>query len=157
MKYLVRSIKSFIWFTCFFAIVIVIMALAIPEYDLSMAFAFDGRMFVPGSQWKILGMFAAVAAIYPSFSYITRKVLSEKPFDEKRSQIMGVFDIQDYVLINEDDSVLTFRKKSAAARFSRMFEDTVTITKGESPFIISGPRKDLLRLISGIESACREY
>jgi len=157
MKYFIRSVKSFLWFSCFFIIVIVIMALALPEYDLSMAFAFDVRMFIPGSQWKILGMFLAVAAIYPSFSYITRKALSEKPFEEKRSQIMGVFDMQEYTLINEDDTLLTFRKKSTAARFMRMFEDTVTITKGESPFIISGPRKDLLRLISGLESACREY
>jgi len=157
MKYFVRSIKSFVWFICFFVIIITIMALAIPEYNLSMAFAFDGRMFIPGSQWKILGMFAAVAAIYPSFSYISRKVLSEKPFEEKRAEITGVFDMQEYVLEKEDDSTLTFRKKSGIARFTRMFEDTVTITKGESPFIITGPRKDLLRLISGIESACREY
>lgn len=157
MKYLIRSVKTFVWFSCFFAIVIIVMALAIPEYDLSMAFAFDGRMFVPGSQWKILGMFALMAAIYPSFSYVTRKALSEKPFEEKRSQIMGVFDIQEYVLENEDEVKLTFRKKSKLARLMRMFEDTVTITKGESPFMVNGPRKDILRIVSGIESACREY
>lgn len=158
MKYLVRSLKSFIWFNCFFVILIVIMALAIPGYDIRTAFVFDGTgMFQAGSHWKILGMFLVVAAIYPAFTYITRKVLSEKPFDEKRPEIMGVFDMQEYILVSEDDTTLTFRKKSSVARFSRMFEDAVTITKGESPFIISGPRKDILRLISGIESACREF
>lgn len=158
MKYLVRTLKSFVWFICFFALIVVVMALAIPEYDISTAFVFDGTgMFKAGSQWKIIGMFAIVAALYPKFTYVSKTALSEKPFEEKRAAIMGVFDNLEYSLVDENDEILTFRKSSAAARFSRMFEDTVTITKGDSPFTLQGPRKDLLRIISGIEAACREF
>lgn len=158
MKYFIRSLKSFVWFICFFTLIVVAMALAIPEYDISTAFVFDGTgMFKAGSQWKIIGMFLAVAAFYPKFTYVRKTALSEKPFEEKRAAIMGVFDNLEYTLVDEDGDKLIFRKSSSAARFMRMFEDTVTITKGDSPFTLEGPRKDLLRLISGIEAACREF
>jgi len=158
MKYLVRSLKSFVWFICFFALIVVVMALAIPEYDISTAFVFDGTgMFKAGSQWKIIAMFVIVAALYPKFTYVKRQALSEKPFEEKRAAIMGVFNYLDYTLTEEDEEKLTFRKSSSAARFMRMFEDTVTVTKGEPPFTVQGPRKDIFRIISGIEAACREF
>jgi hypothetical protein len=47
----------------------------------------------------------------------------------------------------------TFRIKSKLTRFMRMYEDAITITKGESPLILSGYRRDLFRLASGIQYA----
>lgn len=156
MKYFLRSVKFFIWFVVLFAVIVVILALAMPEYELSGAFRFDGQgMFIAGSQWKILALFAATAALYPMLTYVRKEALAEKSFEECRPQIMGVFDSMEYSLTEENDEELVFRKSSSVARFMRMFEDQVTITKGESPFIISGPRKDILRIASGIESACR--
>jgi len=156
MKYLIRTLKFLVWFAVFFSLIVVVMALAIPEYDISTAFRFDGQgMFMAGSQWKILALFIVASIIYPALTYVKKEALTEKSFDECRPQIMGVFDNLEYTLTEETDESLVFRKTSSAARFMRMFEDKVTITKGEPPFILQGPRKDLLRIASGIESACR--
>lgn len=157
MKYLVRSLKFFVWFAVFFILMVTVMALVIPEYDITTAFRFDGQgMFMEGSQWKILALFIVFACLYPALTYVKKEALTEKRFEECRPQIMGVFDNLEYSLTEETDEVLVFRKSSSAARFMRLFEDQVTISKGEPPFIIQGPRKDILRIASGIESACRD-
>ena len=69
---------------------------------------------------------------------------------------MKEFEQAGYVKMDEDEEKLTFRMKNKFTRFMRAYEDTVTITKGEAPLILSGNRKDILRLASRIEYALRQ-
>ena len=61
-----------------------------------------------------------------------------------------------YEKTDEDGEKLTFRLRNRFTRFMRAYEDGVTITKGTAPLILSGNRKDILRLSSHITYALRE-
>jgi len=163
LKYFIRIVKSFVWFSLFFAVMVILLALFIPEYSqagpaeaLKNAFDFSGNgMFKEGSLWKIVVMFSAVSAIYPALSYVKRDTSISGDFENRRSVILGIFEELGYTVTAEDDDTLTFRKNSAFVRFMRMFEDDVILTKGDGMVTLNGPRKDLLRLCSLIQSACR--
>ncbi len=150
MKYFIRSVKSFIWFVIIFAIILTILIMITPEYSFGRLFDPEGGMFVEGAAWKITAFFLLVAAIYPALTYVRKEVLVDGTFDDHRDKILGVFESMGYELTGEDSEKASFRLKSRFTRFMRMYEDGVTITKGESPLILEGARKDILRISSRI-------
>ena len=46
---------------------------------------------------------------------------------------------------------MTFRLKSKSARFSRKYEDRVTIEQTENGVSVEGLRKDIVRIVSRME------
>jgi hypothetical protein len=153
MKYLLRSVKYFFSFICVFAIVIAILVLTTEGATLETVFSPENGMFKAGSFPKIMVFFVAVAALYPSLSYIKKEAFITGTYEENEETIRRVFDNYGYELVSEDSEMATFRIKSKLTRFMRMYEDAITITKGESPLILSGYRRDLFRLASGIQYA----
>ena len=70
MKYIRRSVKYFIQLTLIFTVLIAILMLSgMVEKDVAVAFRRGWD-----SVWMILGVFAAMSALYPRFGYTTRKV-----------------------------------------------------------------------------------
>ena len=70
MKYLIRSIKYFFYFSAVTAIIIFMLVfIGAVEGDISQIF--DGGY---SALWKIAIFFALVAAVYPKVGFITRKI-----------------------------------------------------------------------------------
>ena len=113
-------------------------------------------LFNYGSWWKMLLMFGLIAAVYPGLTFVRKEVMIEGDFEDHRDKIMKEFEQAGYEKTDEDAERLTFRIKNKFTRFMRAYEDAVTITKGEAPLILSGNRKDILRLASRIEYALRQ-
>ncbi len=147
-KYLARTLKFFLFCIVILTAFVLIMVAITPEYSLDKVFApeAEGGMFQDGSFLKIFALFLLFSCIYPALTYVKKEVLFEGTFEDYRDTIIQQFESLGYELESEDAETATFRQKSGFRRFMRMFEDSVTITKGESPLILSGSRKELLRL-----------
>lgn len=155
MKYLIRSIKYFIWFSVIFFIILCILVLTTDGMTFSKAFAPEVGLFKEGSFYKILAFFIAVAAIYPAMSFVKKEVFVDGSFKENETTIMRVFKSFEYEVESEDSEKINFRKAKAFTRFMRLYEDRISITKDDNPLILTGYRKDILRVASAIASATR--
>ncbi|HIZ86484.1 MAG TPA: hypothetical protein IAC04_08335 [Candidatus Coprenecus stercoravium] len=160
-KRIVRSVKYFFIFVILLAAFTGIIVLMFPEqYSGSHIFATSPEdtdaIFNYGSWWKMLLIFVVIAAIYPGLTFVKKEVMIEGDFEDHRDTIIKEFEQAGYEKTDEDADKLTFRAKSKLTRFMRAYEDAVTITKGEAPLILSGNRKDILRLGGRIEYAVRQ-
>ena len=137
VKYIVRAVKYFFYFTFLMIIIMCVLVLAhVVEGNIETMFR-DGYK----SLWQIAGMFACVAAIYPIFGFVKKMALIPEDRGDK--------------LETEHDGRMTFRNRSIVNRISRMCEDRITLTPTLGGFEVEGLRKDTIRIIYGLENAFR--
>ena len=159
-KRVVRSVKYFFIFIILASLFVCILVPLTPHHTYEHIFATSPddtkALFNYGSWWKMLLMFGLIAAVYPGLTFVRKEVMIEGDFEDHRDKIMKEFEQAGYEKTDEDAERLTFRIKNKFTRFMRAYEDAVTITKGEAPLILSGNRKDILRLASRIEYTLRQ-
>ena len=148
MKYLVRSVKYFIYFS--FICTVIICALVLIG-------AVEGNIdSIFNEGYKSVGknaiFFAMVAAVYPKLGFITQDIQTGKSWSEARKDIMEYMTERNYCLESENEGTVTFRLKGTAGRLSKMFEDRLTLKKTEDGFLLEGLRKDVMRLAMGLEN-----
>ncbi len=147
MKYLTRSIKYFFYFA--FLTTLIILALVVTglaEGDIN-------TMFRGGASaiWKIAVFFVLVAAVYPKVGFISRKVSAGRGWDETRAPVIGFMQEREYELESETEDVVTFRRKGALNRLTRMHEDRITLVLQDDGFEMEGLRKDVFRISASLE------
>lgn len=152
VKYIIRAIKYFFYFTI---LMIVIMSILV------MAHVLDGNvetMFRDGyrSLWQIAVMFACVASIYPIFGFVRKTALVSGEYSEVRDKVVKFMEDRGYRLEKEDGENMSFRHKNFLNRLSRMCEDRITFTRTLGGFDLEGLRKDTIRIIYGLENAFRQ-
>lgn len=154
----VRSVKYFFVFIILGCLALAIVTLITPGAHIADLFKpFDqGGMLKEGAWWQMLLLFGAIAVVYPGLVFVKKEVMIEGDFEDHRDTIVNQFESLGYVKTAEDEDKLTFRIRSKYTRFMRAYEDAVTITKGTAPLILSGNRKDILRLESHITYALRD-
>lgn len=147
MKYLVRAIKYFAYLAIILCIFIILLSVfGLVGTSLNDIFK-DGA----SSLWKIAGIIAAFAAIYPRLGFGTRNVFVPGSYQEIRPGVIEVMHDHGYVLEDEDGENLKFRLRSPVLRLTRMGEDRITFTRTAAGFDLEGPTKDLVRLVSALE------
>ena len=147
MKYLIRSIKYFFYFSILTTLIITALVVTgFAESDID-------QMFRGGVSaiWKIAAFFIAVAAVYPKVGFISRKVSTGKPWCEVRDEVIRYMEERNFKLESEDSQTLTFRHRRPLDRLTRMLEDRITFTIGQDGFNMEGLRKDVFRLSTGLE------
>ena len=152
MKYLVRAIKYFAYLAiilCLFIVLLSVFGLVGSSLD---------EIFRDGAQslWKIAGIIAVFAAIYPRLGFGTRSAFIPGAYDEIRGGVVDVMHDRGYVLEAEEGENLQFRIQSPVMRISRMLEDRVTFTRTATGFDLEGPTKDLVRIAAALEFKFRE-
>ncbi|MCR5519118.1 MAG: hypothetical protein K6F21_02185 [Bacteroidales bacterium] len=151
MKYLVRSFKYFAYLAIMLCIFIVLLSL----FGLVGSSVDDIFRDGANSLWKIAGIIAVFALIYPRLGFGTRNALVPGSYEEIRSGVVDVMHNRGYVLESEKGEDLTFRLQSPVMRVTRMFEDRITFTRTGTGFELEGPVKDLVRIASALESRFR--
>lgn len=152
MKYLIRSIKYFVWFAIILAITMTVMAsLGLVEADLESMFR-DGTK----SLWQIAALFAIFALLYPMTGFRNQKTEIPGEYGEIRDKIIGLMGQRGYVLEKEDGENMTFRLETKFRQAMKMFEDRITMTRVPGGFKIEGLRKEVVRIISFLEYKFRE-
>lgn len=152
MKYAVRAVKYFFYFSILLAILMTVLVFA---------HVIDGNietMFRDGyrSLLQIALMFAAVSAVYPVFGFVKKDAVIPGEYGEIRGKVTEFMENRGYRLEKEDGENLTFRNRSFINRLSRMFEDRITFTRTLGGFTLEGLRKDTIRIIYGLENSLRD-
>ena len=147
MKYIVRAIKYFFYFTFVIVIImsiLVMLKLVGPGIETMFRNGYD-------SLWQIALMFGIVAAFYPMFGFMKKDAIVSGSYDEIKNGIFAYMEEKGYRLEKEDGENLTFRLKNPIHRLSRMYEDRITFTRTVSGFQLEGLRKDVVRIVYGLE------
>jgi len=149
MKYVVRSVKYFIYFSLLCsAIILALVAIGAVEGDINMIFK-EGYTSVI----KIAIFFAIVAAVYPKLGFITRNIKSDANWETIRQETIEYMSEKRYGIEKEDSSTcISFRVRGTAARLTKMYEDRITLIKKDGVWQMEGLRKDVLRLSFGLEN-----
>ena len=150
MRYFIRAVKYFIYFILLFVVIMAVLVLTgAAEGDIS-------TMFRGGysALWKIAVIFAVVSTIYPSVGFIRKEAMIPGSWEEDKDIIKEFMGGRGYVLETEDTGIMSFRK-TGMSRFTRMYEDRVTLSAKIGGVEIEGMRKDVLRLAMGLESRFR--
>lgn len=143
MRYLIRALKYLVYFIVLFFVIVGIIWLITPKTD--GGFSLSG-MFQPGALPKIAILFLVIAAAYPYFAFTKRKVYLGGSFTEYRDAVLACFEQWGYEVENEAPGQVTFRLKSKTARFTRMYEDRITVNTTEEPIVLNGYRRDVDRM-----------
>ena len=152
MKYLIRSVKYFIYICVFVTIILLVMVLlGFVSSDINV-------MFQQG--WKSVGyiaaMFALVSLFYPKFGFRKRLAAALGDFADLRGGAVAYMEEHGYYLESENDQVMTFRYRSFINRLFRMFEDRITLEKTLGGFEVEGLTRDVLRIVYGLEYKLRQ-
>ena len=147
MKYIIRALKYFVYLCIVLALFIAIL------YAFGLVGGGVDGIFKGGrdSLWKIAGIVAAFAAVYPAFGFGTRRLMAPGAFEDIRDSLVDAMAELGYELEKEDGEDLSFRKRGWAQRLLGMFEDRLTFTRCMGGFDVEGRSKNVLRAISSLE------
>lgn len=148
MKYAIRAIKYFIYFSVLLVIVIFVLV------QIKMVPADIQEIFRNGydSIWQIALMFAGLSAVYPMFGYAKKSAAATGSIQERKAEIRQYMEDRGYTLASEEEGVLKFQRRNLFQRIFRMLEDTVTITQELGGFEFEGLRRDIVILAIGLET-----
>ncbi len=147
MKYLIRSIKYFIYFSLMCSVIVgALVLIGAVEGNIDSIFS-EGYTSVG----KIAIFFAIVAAVYPKVGFINRDIASEKDWEDMKQTAVEFMKERQYDLESETEDTVTFRFRGAIGRLSKMYEDRLTLKKTAYGYQMEGLRKDVMRLSSGLE------
>ncbi|MBQ7773734.1 MAG: hypothetical protein IJ383_06685 [Bacteroidales bacterium] len=153
MKYLIRSVKYFVYFTVVCSIILVLtFHFSVKPEGLTLI----DMLLVDGSIYKMLAFFVAVAAVYPALGF-QKKQIYVSNVKEHRKEIVELFENANYVIDSESATSISFKLRNPFMRLLRLYEDKVIIDYADYPVLIEGLRKDVLRFSRNIEYyICRE-
>ena len=147
MKYIIRAVKYFIYFSLTCAIIVTaLVTIGAVEGNIDSIFEEGYR-----SIGKIAAFFAVVAAVYPKLGFITRGISVSGSWEEIREQTLEFMTERRYELESESTEKVTFRVKGIAGKLSKMYEDRLTMTRTIDGWQMEGLRKDALRISSALE------
>ena len=152
MRYLIRSLKYLVYFAVIFFLMVGIIYLFSNQKAAGLSFV---DLFREGSLPKIAVFFVAVAAVYPALSFQKKELRLDGDFTKYAGMVDEVMERLEYVREKQEEGCVTYVKKSAYARLTRMYEDRVTFETG-ALVQVEGYRKDLLRVISMINYRVRQ-
>lgn len=153
MRYLIRALKYLLYFAIIFVLMVGIIYLFSSQKAAGLSFV---DLFKEGSLPKIMLFFVAVAALYPYLSFQKKELYLNGPFTNYAEMVDEVMKSLDYVPEKKEADCVTYVKRSAYARLTRMYEDRITFMTTDNPVIVEGYRKDLLRILSLINHRVRQ-
>lgn len=147
MKYIIRSIKYFVYLCLLLTLFIAII------YIVRGGTGSVAEMFNDGydSLWKMAIVVAAFAALYPTFGYGKRNITAPGTTEEILPKISEFMKSRGYMVVEDKDGEkVVFRKTAISARISKMFEDKVYFTRTADGYEMEGILKEIVRLDSGL-------
>ena len=153
MRYLIRALKYLVYFAVMFFIIVGIVYLFSSQKASGVSFV---ELFKEGSLPKIALFFVAIAAIYPKLSFYKKEIHLNGDFTKYAGLFDEVLKSMDYEQETQEPGCVTYRKKGAFARLSRMYEDRITFDTTGNPVVAEGYRKDLVRVLSAITYRLRQ-
>ncbi|MBR5299088.1 MAG: hypothetical protein IKU36_02430 [Bacteroidales bacterium] len=147
MKYLIRSVKYFFYFALLTtAIILALILIGAVEGDINNIFE-DGV----NSIWKIAVFFVLVAAVYPKFGFVRRKLSTTADWETVKSTAKAYFQEKPFKLESETADSVAFRRRDIISRLTKMGEDRILLSRTDDGFVLEGLRKDVYLYATGLE------
>ena len=147
MRYFIRAVKYFVYFALITTLIVLALVLiGAVEGDINSIF--EGGY---NALWKMALFFALVAAVYPKFGFISRKLETQTEWDTMRDKAIRFFSERRYMLETETEDQVTFRRKDLASRITKMGEDRLTLSRTEDGYVLEGLRKDVILYATSLE------
>ncbi len=147
MKYFIRAIKYFIYFSIILCLTLgVLYLLGFIEGNLDAIFRHG-----TADLGKIAIIFALISAVYPKVGFVERSCKAEDEWDRIAPVIKKYFEERSFVVESEAENKLVVRQRSFIGKLSRMYEDRITITKDQDTLKMEGQRKDVVRFCMGVD------
>lgn len=147
MKYFIRSIKYFIYFSLICTLMIcILIVIDAAEGNVQTLFK-DGYKSI----MQIGFFFILVAAIYPLLGFIKKNTYLTAPWKEIRNKVVRYMHEKRYEIEEESETKITFRIRGVVSKTIKMYEDRITLSKEGDHWIMEGLRKDVMRISSGLE------
>ena len=147
MKYFIRSVKYFFYFAFLTtAIILALVLIGAVEGDINAIFE-DGY----NTLWKIAIFFAVVAALYPKFGFICRKLDTTGDWETVKEKAAAYFREKPYKIESQTDDEISFRRRDLAGRITKMCEDRITLSRTADGYTLEGLRKDIFLYATGLE------
>ena len=147
MKYLIRAVKYFFYFAILTTLIILALILiGAVEGNIETIFE-DGY----NSVWKIALFFALVAAVYPKFGFVRRKLNTTADWNTIKDKAIAYFQEKPFIMESETADAVTFRRRGTISRLTKMFEDRITLCRTEEGYVLEGLRKDVYLYATGLE------
>ena len=149
MKYLIRSVKYFFYFAILTTLIILaLVMIGAVEGNIKGIFE-DGY----NSLWKIAVFFVLVAAVYPKFGFVRRRLDTTEDWNTVKKTAMSYFSEKPFKVESEGTDNVTFRRRDTISRITKMGEDRITLTRTDEGYYLDGLRKDVILYSTGLESA----
>ncbi len=149
-RYLIRSLKYFV--------ALCVLCASIMALNRMMGSALDIRqtlyvMFHTTRGMLLPAVIVVLAALYPKFGFIVRKV--EGDVQQNREQILNAFRSAGFDLVREADEALFFRAKSPLYKLLLLGEDEIKVSQYGQWILIDGIRRGVARVEYRLDSYIR--
>lgn len=148
MKYFIRSLKYF-FALCVLCIALMGLMLATGTSALSLNDTFY-VMFHTDRYLMLLVAIVVLAAIYPKFGFVTRKV--EGDVEQNREQIINAFRSAGFSLRSEQDGELIFRADNFLQKLMLLGEDEIKVSQYGQWIVLDGIRRGIARVQYRLDS-----
>lgn len=149
--YFLRSLKYFVAMTAFCLALMALMILSgtsLLTFDETLYLMFHSPRFL-----ALLGALVVLAACYPRFGFVRRKV--EGDVETHRTQIVNAFGSAGFSLESEADGVMTFRAEGFLHRLGLLYEDRITVSQYGQWILLDGIRRGVARVAYRLDSYIR--
>ena len=140
-RYLLHSTKYFVKLLVLLAIICLLL-FATGTARVS-AEVFLQELFTAPRGWLMIGAMVLLAAAYPRFGFVSRKVKADLQAD--REIIIQTFLAAGYVLVRESEQEMVFRASSPVRRFIAAYDDPVTVHGEKDCIVLEGIRKETVQ------------
>jgi hypothetical protein len=103
------------------------------------------RFLEDGRPLQMLCLVIVFAVIYPFIGFAKVKIYLNQPVNDDKDEIIKLFDQRKYVLVSDENKILTFRPKNKFNRLTRMYEDLLELDYSDAVLKFQGLRKDIYR------------
>lgn len=147
MRYFIRSVKYFLYFSLLTTVIILaLVLLGAVEGDINTIF--EGGY---SALWKIAIFFAVIAAVYPKFGFVSRKLETTGDWDTVKETAKTYFQEKTLRLEEEGADFVSFRRRSPFERLTKMYEDRIILRKTDEGYVLEGLRKEVFLYAAGLE------
>lgn len=108
---------------------------------------------------RFVPMFAiavAVAMVYPLMLFSTKEVSISSKLLKKRSDIMSIIEKEGFIVLSEDGDRTLLRSRTKLRRILALNEDQMLIEFKETSIILTGFKKEVIRLSTALSLYIRK-
>ena len=145
MRYLIRSLKYFVFLCVLLLALVWVMTISYPEVaGIDYWTMVRAQLFSKEGIWLSVGV-VLLAAAYPRFGFMSSRIAGCQ-LQRDALRIDNAMMVSGFKLIDESETRRVYRAAGPILRMSMLFEDKIEVTAEEDGVVITGLRRQVVRI-----------